>query len=226
MMENLFGDTEELELFSQNDLPLVQPYGVQLLLSDGQPLPNAEATLYTDFFSKQDSDKLFTELLNGTKWRQDKMKLYGKEIDLPRQTAWYGDNDKDYTFSGITMNPESWTPMLLDIKGKVEEAAGATFNSVLLNHYRSGSDSISWHTDAERELGKNPVIASVTFGDARRFMLRHINNKDIKTEVELTHGSLLVMGGETQHFWQHQVPKTKSNVESRINLTFRQIKAK
>lgn len=225
-MKDLFSDTDEQELFSQDDVPVVQPHGIQLLLADGQTMPNADVVLYVGFFSKPDSDKLFTELLNGTKWRQDKMKLYGKEIDLPRQTAWYGDNDKDYTFSGISMSPEPWTPTLLSIKGKIEEAAGTSFNSVLLNHYRSGSDSISWHTDAERELGKNPVIASVTFGDARRFMLRHINNKDIKTEVELTHGSLLVMGGETQHFWQHQVPKTKANVESRINLTFRQIKAK
>lgn len=225
-MNNLFDDTEQPELFAQTEEPSVEPSGTRLTLSDGQPLPNADVVLYPGFFSRQDSDKLFTELLNGTKWRQDKMQLYGKEIDLPRQTAWYGDNDKDYTFSGITMNPESWTPTLLDIKEKVEGAAGATFNSVLLNHYRSGSDSISWHTDAERELGQNPVIASVTFGDARRFMLRHMNDKDIKTEVELSHGSLLVMGGETQHFWQHQVPKTKANVESRINLTFRQIKAK
>ena len=122
------------------------------------------------------------------------------------------------------MNPEPWTPTLLDIKARVEEAAGTTFNSVLLNHYHSGSDSISWHTDAERELGKNPIIASVSFGDARRFMLRQIENKDVKIEVELSHGSLLVMAGETQHYWQHQVPKTKASVESRINLTFRQIK--
>ena len=223
-MNNLFDDTEPLDLFAQAEETPAEPSGTQITLSDGQPMPNADVVLYAGFFSKQDSDRLFSELLNGTKWRQDKMKLYGKEIDLPRQTAWYGDNDKDYTFSGITMNPEPWTPALLDIKARVESAATVTFNSVLLNHYRSGSDSISWHTDAERELGKNPVIASVTFGDARRFMLRHMKDKELKTEVELSHGSLLVMAGETQHFWQHQVPKTKTEVESRINLTFRQIK--
>ena len=223
-MKNLFDDPEPLDLFAQAEETSAEPEGTQITLSDGQLMPNADVVLYAGFFSKQDSDKLFSELLNGTSWRQDKMKLYGKEIDLPRQTAWYGDNDKNYTFSGITMNPEPWTPALLDIKARVEDAAGVTFNSVLLNHYRSGSDSISWHTDAERELGKNPVIASVTFGDARRFMLRHIKDKELKTEVELSHGSLLVMAGETQHFWQHQVPKTKTEVESRINLTFRQIK--
>lgn len=223
-MKDLFDDSEELDLLAPPDNASVTSDGIQLKLPDGQPMPNADVILYSSFFSKQDSDRLFSELLNGTQWRQDKMKLYGKEVDLPRQTAWYGDNDKDYTFSGITMNPEPWTPALLDIKAKVESVAGVTFNSVLLNHYRSGSDSISWHTDAERELGKNPVIASVTFGDARRFMLRYMKDNSIKTEVELSHGSLLVMGGETQHFWQHQVPKTKANVESRINLTFRQIK--
>jgi len=225
-MKNLFEDPQQSDLFMQNEEPFLNPEGVRVTLPDRRPLPNGDVVLFTEFFSKPDSEKLFAELLNETKWRQDKMKLYGKEIDLPRQTAWYGDNDKDYTFSGITMNSEPWTPALLDIKAKVESVAGVTFNSVLLNHYRSGSDSISWHTDAERELGKNPVIASVTFGDARRFMLRHMKDNSLKTEVELGHGSLLIMAGETQHFWQHQVPKTKASVESRINLTFRQIKSK
>ncbi len=223
-MEDLYNQIDQMNLFSLTETPPIVSQNSQLTLADGKPLPNADITMYTGFFDEQESDLFFSDLLQGTKWRQDKMKLYGKDIDLPRQTAWYGDNDKDYTFSGITMNPEPWTPTLLDIKARVEEAAGTTFNSVLLNHYRSGSDSISWHTDAERELGKNPIIASVTFGDARRFMLRQIGNKDIKTEVELSHGSLLVMAGETQHYWQHQVPKTKANVEARINLTFRQIK--
>jgi len=222
-MKTLFDDTEQLGLFAEQETSL-KPRQFRLALSDDRPMPNAHVLMYQTFFDKSESDRLFSELLNGTRWRQDKMKLYGKDIDLPRRTAWYGDNDKDYTFSGITMNPETWTATLLKIKQRIEQVANVKFNSVLLNHYRDGNDSISWHTDAERELGKNPTIASVSFGGTRRFMLRHINDKDLKTEVELTSGSLLIMADQTQHFWQHQIPKTKISVAPRINLTFRQIK--
>ena len=197
---------------------------IAVALPDGSKLPNAEIAYYPSFFDEQEAHYLFRELVSGIAWRQDKMKLYGKEINLPRQTAWYGDANRNYTFSGITMNPDTWTPALMLIKQKVEPIAKVVFNSVLLNHYRDGNDSISWHTDAEPELGKNPVIASVSFGGSRRFMLRHMQNKEQKVEVLLTNGSLLIMAGETQHFWQHQLPKTKAQVEPRINLTFRQIK--
>jgi alkylated DNA repair dioxygenase AlkB len=148
--------------------------------------------------------------------------MYGKKVDFPRLTAWYGDNDKPYTFSGITLAPKIWTKELLEIKQKIETESKVNFNSVLLNLYRSGNDSISWHTDAEKELGINPVIASVNFGATRKFQLRHIKTKE-KIEIELTHGSLLIMQGELQHFWQHQVPKTSKVVSERINLTFRVI---
>jgi alkylated DNA repair dioxygenase AlkB len=149
--------------------------------------------------------------------------MYGKRINFPRLTAWYGDNDKPYSFSGITLNPLSWTKTLSEIKNRIEPKAGVSFNSVLLNLYRDGNDSISWHTDAEPELGKNPVIASVNFGETRNFQLRHIETKE-KVEIELVHGSLLIMQGELQHFWQHQVPKTAKKIKDRINLTFRVIK--
>ena len=151
------------------------------------------------------------------------MKLYGKEINLPRKTAWYGDMDKSYTFSGIHLNPEPWTPTLLQVKERIEDVAKVQFNSVLLNLYRHGNDGISWHTDEEPELGENPIIGSVSLGGTRRFMFRHRQDKDIRAEVELTDGSFLLMAGETQHFWQHQIPKTSRQVEPRINLTFRVI---
>ena len=151
------------------------------------------------------------------------MKMYGKVIDLPRKMAWYGDRDRSYTFSGIHFDPEPWTPTLLKIKKRIEEVSDVEFNSVLLNLYRHGQDGISWHTDAEAELGENPVIGSVSFGETRRFMFRHKHNKDLKAEAELTHGSLLLMASETQHFWQHQVPKTTRTLKPRINLTFRTI---
>jgi len=138
-------------------------------------------------------------------------------------TAWYGDNDKPYSFSGITLNAKSWTTELLEIKNKIETRFNVKFNSVLLNLYRNGQDSISWHSDAEKELGINPVIASLNFGATRKFQLRHIQTKQ-KIEIELTHGSLLIMQGELQHFWQHQVPKTNLPVGERINLTYRLIK--
>lgn len=186
-------------------------------------MPDADVTFYRYFFNQQDSDDIFQTLLNEIKWRQDKVKIYGKEVDLPRKTAWYGDGNMSYKFSGIHLNPEPWTPTLLKIKEKVEEIAKIKFNSVLLNLYRDGKDGVSWHTDAEPELGNNPVIASVSFGGARRFMFRHQHNHDLKAEIELIHGSFLIMAGVTQHFWQHQIPKTSKHVQPRINLTFRVI---
>jgi alkylated DNA repair dioxygenase AlkB len=128
-----------------------------------------------------------------------------------------------YKFSGIHLEPEPWIPTLLKVKEKVDEIAKVNFNSVLLNLYRDGNDGISWHTDAEPELGNNPVIGSVSFGGARRFMFRHKHNQELKTEIELIDGSFLLMAGATQHFWQHQIPKTSKRVQPRINLTFREI---
>lgn len=186
-------------------------------------MPDAKVIFYRNFFNREDSDELFRVLLEEINWRQDKMNVYGKEVNLPRKTAWYGDSNKSYTFSGIHLEPEPWTPTLLQVKERIEEVAEVEFNSVLLNLYRSGSDGISWHTDAERELGENPIIGSVSFGETRRFMFRHRYDKEMKAEVDLTHGSFLLMAGETQHFWQHQIPKTSRKIEPRINLTFRLI---
>lgn len=186
-------------------------------------IENGEYLFYPDFFSKAESDLYLQSLKKGIDWKQESMNMYGKQLNFPRLTAWYGDNDKPYSFSGITLEPQTWTKELNEIKEKIEPISKVVFNSVLLNLYRNGNDSISWHTDAENELGKNPVIASVNFGATRKFQLRHNKTKE-KIEIELTHGSLLVMQGELQHFWQHQVPKTSKVVNERINLTFRVIK--
>ena len=186
-------------------------------------IDNGEFQFYPHFFTKNDSDVFFKKLKENISWKQESMNMYGRKIDFPRLTAWYGDNDKPYSFSGITLQPHIWTQEILHIKEKIEPLSAVTFNSVLLNLYRSGNDSISWHTDAEKELGTNPIIASVNFGATRKFQLRHIKTKE-KLEIELTHGSLLIMQGELQHFWQHQVPKTSKVVDERINLTFRVIK--
>lgn len=175
------------------------------------------------FFDAGESKSYFSSLLKSILWKQEKMNMYGKELMFPRLTAWYGDSDKPYTFSGITLKPNEWTNELIEIKKKIESETEVIFNSVLLNRYRDGNDSISWHTDAEKELGENPVIASVNFGATRKFQLKHINTNE-KIDIQLTNGSLLIMQGALQHYWKHQVPKTKKKVGERINLTFRVIK--
>lgn len=186
-------------------------------------LKDAELLYHPAFFDNAESDRIFKTLLETIEWKQDKIMMYGKELPLPRLSAWYGDNNKPYTYSGITLNPLPWTNELLEIKEKIEAEVKVKFSSVLLNRYRDGQDYVGWHTDAEKELGKNPIIGSVNFGATRKFQLRRIDDHKEKFEVELKHGTFLVMGGGTQHFWQHQVPKTAHKIGERLNLTFRVI---
>jgi alkylated DNA repair dioxygenase AlkB len=207
---NLFGEIKKV------DNNFTVKTGLQLI-------PNGEYQYFPSFFNESESDEFLKGLRTNILWKQESMNIYGRKIDFPRLTSWYGNNDKPYSFSGITLQPLPWSSEILSIKSKIEPVATTEFNSVLLNLYRNGNDSISWHTDAEKELGINPVIASVNFGATRKFQLRHIKTKE-KLEIELTHGSLLIMQGELQHFWQHQVPKTSKHVGERINLTFRVIK--
>lgn len=183
-------------------------------------LDHGEYMYIPGFFNPGESDRFFNSLRNKVDWRQESMSMYGRNVAFPRLIAWYGNDNKPYSFSGITLYPSVWLPELLEIKDRIEPFAGVTFNRVLLNLYRDGRDSVSWHTDAEPELGRNPVIASVSFGASRKFQLRHLQSKE-KIDLELTHGSLLIMQGELQHYWQHQIPKTRKTVGERINLTFR-----
>lgn len=184
---------------------------------------NGEYIYIPNFYDVATADKFLSRLINDIKWKQESMNMYGKEIPFPRLTAWYGDSDRPYSFSGITLKPNPWSAGLLKIKKDIEEKTEVVFNSVLLNRYRDGNDSISWHTDAEKELGENPVIASVNFGAERKFQLKHKDTNE-KIEILLKHGSLLIMQGELQHFYKHQVPKTKKVTTERVNLTFRVIK--
>lgn len=201
-----------------------QKYPEILTLPSGKPMPDGEVIIYRHFFAELESDRFFTELRSSINWRQDQIKIFGREVDQPRLTAWYADEGKSYKYSSITMHPDAWTPILLSIKDRIEQKLELNFNSVLLNLYRHGRDYVSWHSDDEPELGNNPTIVSVSFGATRRFQLRHKSNKDLDTvEVSLTHGSLLIMKGSTQHFWKHQVPKTSKILNKRINLTFRVI---
>lgn len=156
-------------------------------------------------------------------WQHDKLMMYGKETYLPRYSAWYGDSDKPYTYSGLTLHPKPWNKGLLTIKDKINGVANVQFNSVLMNWYRDGNDYMGWHADDEKSLGLNPVIGSVNFGEARDFVLRRRDNAE-KLVIPVKHGTLLVMKGELQHFWEHSVPKRTKRNHDRINLTFRVIK--
>jgi alkylated DNA repair dioxygenase AlkB len=186
-------------------------------------LPEGEIVFFPEFFKVADADCLLAQLIETTEWRQDSIKIYGKPTPLPRLTAWYGDPGARYVYSGIVNDPIPWSTALAEVKSAVDSVSGVAFNGVLLNRYRTGKDSMGWHSDDEKEFGPNPVIASVSFGGTRNFQFRHKRRKELKASIELTHGSLLIMRGGTQENWQHQIPKTAKPVRERLNLTFRRI---
>ena len=185
--------------------------------------PGLDAVLHQKALGADEADAALTQLRQEVPWQQDEIVLFGKRTPLPRLTAWYGDPGFEYTYSGITMQPLVWTEVLGGIRRRVEGLADATFNTVLLNLYRDGSDGVAWHADDEEDLGPQPTIASVTLGATRRFQLRRRDDKGIRREVELHHGDVLIMRGTTQDLWVHQVPKTSRRIGERINLTFRTI---
>ncbi len=187
-------------------------------------LPNADICYFPDFLNKNEAEWYFNLLLDKVQWQQDDITVFGKTYKQPRLTALYADNEKSYTYSNITMHPKVFTKELLELKNKVEEISKVEFTTCLLNLYRDGNDSNGWHTDNEPELGTNPIIASVSLGAERLFKLKHRYDSNLKKDLLLQNGSLLVMKGETQHKWLHQIPKTKKTVGKRINLTFRIIK--
>lgn len=172
------------------------------------------------FFDHGESSALVDHLIAGVPWRQDKINLYGKTHDLPRLQQWYGDPNRVYTWSGITMIPLSWPPDLLKIRDRVQAATGRRFNSVLMNYYRNGNDCVSWHSDDERGLGPLPFIASLSVGADRDFLLRR-KGADEVVKVSLEGGSLLVMTEGIQETWQHSLPRRKRVMGPRVNLTFR-----
>lgn len=187
-------------------------------------LPDADILYYPHFFEKDEADTILELLANEIPWKQDDIKIFGKVHPQPRLTALFGNEGKSYSYSNIKMQPHPWNPILQKIKLKIETVVATDFTSVLLNQYRDGKDSNGWHADNEKELGVNPIIASLSFGAERVFQLKHNSIADLKQNIILEHGSLLVMKGTTQHFWKHQIPKTSKPIESRINLTFRVIK--
>lgn len=187
-------------------------------------LPNAEVSYFPSFLRSEQADLYLKALKETIPWQQDEITLFGKTYAQPRLTALYADNGKPYSYSNITMHPHGFTTELSEIKTTVELEVQTKFTTCLLNYYRDGRDSNGWHSDDEKELGQNPVIASISLGAERFFHLRNKADKSIKHKILLEHGSLLIMQGETQHFWQHQIAKTTKKIGERINLTFRVIK--
>jgi len=180
-----------------------------------------EAVLWPAAFAPAEASRLLAELRSQVHWQQEEILIFGERRRVPRLVAWHGDPGASYVYSGTNHHPEPWIAALERARDRVCSLTGAEFNAVLLNLYRDGRDGMGWHADDEPELGRNPVIASVSLGATRRFCLRHRRRKDLKVDVPLPHGSLLCMSGATQHHWVHALPKTRRPVGERINLTFR-----
>ncbi|TRZ41785.1 alpha-ketoglutarate-dependent dioxygenase AlkB family protein [Robertkochia solimangrovi] len=187
------------------------------------PLQDAEIYYVPDFFNLSEAATIFRALLSDISWKQDSIRLFGKMIPQPRLTALYAENNHPYTYSGLTMIPLPYTELLYEISQKVAAFTGIRFSSCLLNLYRDGMDSNGWHADDEKELGVNPVIASLSFGEIRSFQFKHRAKKEQTFKIALEPGSLLLMAGATQHNWKHQLPKSKRIKNPRINLTYRVI---
>ena len=195
------------------------------LFSDGKPEPDLPpgADFYPNFLDKDQADFLFEHLINHVPWNQEEINFMGNIHPVPRLTYWYSKENKEYVYSGIKVLPVPYTKVIQRLSDRVEEKSGYKFNSVLLNQYRDGNDSNGWHADNEKELGKNPPIASVSFGSDRFFHLKHREKKELRFKILLKSGSLFFMEGETQTHWLHQIAKTSQPVGTRINLTFRRI---
>ncbi len=191
-----------------------EPASSNLLPLDG------EAYLIEDVLSTVDADRSFSDLLENIDWRQEHAVLFGRKIAIPRLTAWYG--ERGYGYSGIRHEPAQLTPALVALKSMIETIARRPFNSVLINLYRDGRDSMGWHSDDEPALGPEPEIASLSLGAARRFHLKHRTSAE-RVVLDLAPGSCLLMRGRCQACWRHQLPKTRKKVGPRINLTFRTI---
>ena len=188
------------------------------------PCRDGDLRYWPHAFSAAEADSLFEALRRSIAWSQEEIIVFGQPRLVPRLVAWHGDPGTGYTYSGTFHEPRPWTAELATLRRKVESLTGHTFNSVLLNQYRDGRDGMGWHADDEPELGTHPVIASVSLGATRRFRMRHRRNAVEPLTLPLTHGSLLLMAGATQHHWVHAVPKTATPVGARINLTFRTVR--
>lgn len=187
-------------------------------------MTDADVLYFPGLIGEDDRARLFKDLRDEAAWKQDRLRIQGHEVDLPRLTAWHGDPGTAYGYSGIENQASPWTPRMQELLCLLSRHVDASFNSVLLNLYRNGKDSVSWHADDERELGVNPIIASVSLGASRKFSFKHRTDKNKRCDLVLGDGDLLVMRGQTQVHWLHQVPKTSRPVGERMNLTFRMVR--
>lgn len=186
-------------------------------------LPKDGVTQYFGLIlSKADADLYLENLLSEIEWKNDEVKIFGKQIITKRKVAWYADSGVSYTYSNTTKVGLSWTANLLKLKNLVEEITKDTYNSCLLNLYHDGDEGMGWHSDDEKSIVKNSAIASISFGAERKFMLKHKQTSESVSQI-LPHGSLLVMKGETQTYWLHALTKTKKVRSPRVNLTFRKM---
>ncbi|PWK88472.1 alpha-ketoglutarate-dependent dioxygenase AlkB family protein [Fulvimonas soli] len=194
------------------------------------PLPAADLRWSPHWLPADEADALFAALRAAIPWETHRIRLFGREVDSPRLSCWIGDADAHYAYSGTRFDPHPWPPVLVALRGRVEQACGARFNGVLANLYRDGRDGMGWHSDDEPELGPRPVIASLSLGAQRRFRLRRRRGRGEPPrpgdtlELALPHGSLLRMAGDTQRHYRHELPRTRAPTGARINLTFRLVR--
>ncbi|GAK87394.1 alkylated DNA repair protein AlkB [Vibrio ponticus] len=187
---------------------------------DWHKIDNGQLLLIDEFLAQKPADDLYEHLLHHTPWRQESIMMFGRSVLQPRLQCWYG--DLSYQYSGLLLAPSPMPEAIKQLKQQCEQICQTPFNSVLLNLYRDGQDSMGWHQDNEKELGPSPTIASVSLGAKRKFSLKHKKSGD-KIDQQLCHGSLLVMAGDVQHHWRHALPKSRRISQPRINLTFRYI---
>ncbi|WP_342808318.1 alpha-ketoglutarate-dependent dioxygenase AlkB [Alteromonas sp. M12] len=199
------------DLFSSHQAGLTQ-----------MPMKDADVHYQADFLEQDTATELYQKLQTKLAWQQDSIQIYGRTVAIPRLQAWYGDQEATYQYSGLSMQPNPWVSELQQLKKTLEQVCETHFNSVLANWYRNGQDSMGWHADNEIELGRQPIIASLTLGQTRDFDFKHMQSGQ-KVRFPLHNGSLLIMAGNTQQFWQHSLPKRSQLMAGRINLTFRKI---
>jgi alkylated DNA repair dioxygenase AlkB len=188
-------------------------------------LREAEVHWHRHWLPRDAADTLQRTLREDVPWEVHRIRMFGRQVDSPRLSCWMGDPAARYRYSGTDFVPQPWHPALLPLRDQLAAFCGHAFNSVLLNRYRDGDDGMGWHSDNEPELGPAPVIASLSLGAGRRFLLRRRDDHAKKAEVLLDHGDLLVMGGQTQRLYQHGLPKSARPLAERLNLTFRWINA-
>lgn len=184
---------------------------------------NAHFNYFPGFLTRPAADELLLQLLGQSDWQQSSIHLFGRQVQEPRLTVWYADEGVKYAYSGRQLSANPWSVGLLKLRNQVSATTNSNFNAVLGNYYRNGSDYMGWHSDDETSLGSEPVIASLSLGAERCFMLRRKDNHHCKHRLSLQHGSLLIMRGTTQRYWQHALPRRKRVTQARINLTFRQV---